>query len=139
MIRTYSELIGYKTFLERFRYLVLNGKVGTSTFGHDRYLNQIFYSSPEWKKTRRRVIIRDEGRDLGVEGYDIHGTIYVHHINPITAEDIENRDSKLFDMDNLICCSGRTHEAITYGCEDLLPTDPIVRRPNDTCPWKLYS
>lgn len=136
MIRTYSEMITYKTFLERFRYLVLNGQVGVSTFGHDRFLNQTFYRSPEWRKTRQRVIIRDEGRDLGVEGYEIHGNIYVHHINPITAEDIENRDSKLFDLDNLICVSHNTHEAITYGCEDLLPTDPIVRRPNDTCPWK---
>lgn len=136
MIRSYSELITFETFLDRFNYLKLNGKVGVETFGWSRYLNQAFYASPEWKKTRRRVIIRDEGRDLGLEGYDIRGTIYVHHLNPITSEDIENRDPKLFSMDNLICVSYRTHEAITYGSEELLPTDPIIRRPNDMCPWK---
>lgn len=136
MIRTYSELMTFDTFLDRFNYLKLNGKIGDSTFGWSRYLNQAFYSSPEWKKTRRRVIIRDEGLDLGVEGYDIYGPIYVHHINPITPEDIEERSSKLFDMDNLICVSRRTHDAITLGDQDLLPTDPIIRRPNDTCPWR---
>lgn len=136
MIKTYSELIQFDTFLDRFNYLKLNGKVGLETFGWSRYLNQAFYSSPEWKKTRRRVIIRDNGRDLGMEGYEIYGTIYVHHIDPISPEDIENRDPKLFDLDNLICVSRRTHDAITLGDEDLLPTDPIIRRPNDTCPWK---
>lgn len=136
MIKSYSEMIQFDTFLDRFRYLALNGQVGDMTFGGRRYLNQAFYTSPEWKRTRRRVIIRDNGCDLGVEGYDIHGSIYVHHINPITMEDIEERSPKLFDMDNLICVSYTTHEAITYGSEDILPKDPVIRRPNDTCPWR---
>lgn len=136
MIRSYSELSKLDTFLDRFNYLKLNGSVGSETFGWSRYLNQAFYSSPEWKKTRRRVIIRDNGNDLGLDGYSIYGPIYVHHMNPITPEDIENRDPKLFDMDGLICVSRRTHEAITLGDLDLLPKDPIVRKPNDTCPWK---
>lgn len=136
MIRSYSEMLQYPSFMERFRYLMLNGQVGDMTFGGRRYLNQAFYSSPEWKRTRRRVIIRDNGCDLGVEGYEIHGPIYVHHLNPITMDDIEDRSPKLFDMDNLICVSYLTHEAITYGSEDILPKDPVVRRPNDTCPWK---
>jgi len=136
MIRSYSEMLQYPSFMERFRYLMLTGQVGDMTFGGRRYLNQAFYSSPEWKRTRRRVIIRDNGCDLGVEGYEIHGPIYVHHLNPITTDDIEDRSPKLFDMDNLICVSYLTHEAITYGSEDILPKDPVVRRPNDTCPWK---
>lgn len=136
MIKSYSEMIQFDAFLDRFRYLVLNGQVGDMTFGGRRYLNQAFYTSPEWKRTRRRAIIRDNGCDLGVEGYDIHGPIYVHHINPITMEDIEERSPKLFDMDNLICVSYTTHEAITYGSEDILPKDPVIRRPNDTCPWR---
>ena len=136
MIRSYSEMLQYPSFMERFRYLMLNGQVGDMTFGGRRYLNQAFYSSPEWKRTRRRVIIRDNGCDLGVEGYEIHGPIYVHHLNPITMDDIEERSPKLFDMDNLICVSYLTHEAITYGSEDILPKDPVVRRPNDTCPWR---
>lgn len=136
MIRSYSELSKLNTFLDRFNYLKLNGCVGTETFGWSRYLNQALYWSSEWKKTRRRVIIRDNGNDLGLDGYSIYGPIYVHHMNPITPEDIENRDPKLFDMDGLICVSRRTHEAITLGDLDLLPKDPIVRKPNDTCPWK---
>lgn len=136
MIRSYSEMLQYPSFMERFRYLMLNGQVGDMTFGGRRYLNQVFYSSPEWKRTRRRVIIRDNGCDLGVEGYEIHGPIYVHHLNPITTDDIEERSPKLFDMDNLICVSYLTHEAITYGSEDILPKDPVVRKPNDTCPWR---
>lgn len=136
MIKSYSEMIQFDTFLDRFRYLALNGQVGDMTFGGRRYLNQAFYTSPEWKRTRRRAIIRDNGCDLGVEGYDIRGPIYVHHINPITMEDIEERSPKLFDMDNLICVSYTTHEAITYGSEDILPKDPVIRRPNDTCPWR---
>lgn len=136
MIRSYSEMLQYPSFMERFRYLMLNGQVGDMTFGGRRCLNQAFYSSPEWKRTRRRVIIRDNGCDLGVEGYEIYGPIYVHHLNPITTDDIEERSPKLFDMNNLICVSYLTHEAITYGSEDILPKDPIVRKPNDTCPWK---
>lgn len=136
MIRSYSEMLRYPSFMERFRYLMLNGQVGDMTFGGRRYLNQAFYSSSEWKRTRRRVIIRDNGCDLGVEGYEIHGPIYVHHLNPITMDDIEERSPKLFDMDNLICVSYLTHEAITYGSADILPKDPVVRKPNDTCPWR---
>lgn len=125
-----------KSFLDRFKYLKLNGAVSETTFGSSRYLNQAFYRSSEWKKTRSRIIIRDLGCDLGVEGYDIYGRIYIHHINPITIEDVEERSTDLFDPDNLICVSFDTHEAIHYGDENLLRKDPIVRRKNDTCPWK---
>lgn len=136
MIRTYSELSKLSTFKERFDYLKLNGKVGEDTFGHSRFLNQDFYSSPEWRRTRRNIIVRDNGCDMGLDGYSIQGRIYVHHINPITVDDILERRSKLFDPENLICVSSMTHEAITYGIEDMLPTDPVIRRPNDTCPWR---
>ena len=136
MIRTYSELSNLQTFKERFDYLNLNGKVGEDTFGHSRFLNQDFYSSPEWRRTRRNIIIRDNGCDMGLEGYSIQGRIYVHHINPITVDDILERRPCLFDPENLICVSSMTHEAITYGIEDMLPTDPVIRRPNDTCPWR---
>lgn len=136
MIRTYSELSKLSTFKERFDYLKLNGKVGEDTFGHSRFLNQDFYSSPEWRRTRRNIIVRDNGCDMGLEGYSIQGRIYVHHINPITVDDILERRPCLFDPENLICVSSMTHEAITYGIEDMLPTDPVIRRPNDTCPWR---
>lgn len=136
MIRTYSELSNFQTFKERFDYLKLNGKVGEDTFGHSRFLNQDFYSSPEWRRTRRNIIVRDNGCDMGLEGYSIQGRIYVHHINPITVDDILERRPCLFDSENLICVSSMTHEAITYGIEDMLPTDPVIRRPNDTCPWR---
>lgn len=136
MIRTYSELSNLQTFKERFDYLKLNGKVGEDTFGHSRFLNQDFYSSLEWRRTRRNIIIRDNGCDMGLDGYSIQGRIYVHHINPITVDDILERRPCLFDPENLICVSSMTHEAITYGIEDMLPTDPVIRRPNDTCPWR---
>lgn len=136
MIRTYSELSNLQTFKERFDYLKLNGKVGEDTFGHSRFLNQDFYSSPEWRRTRRNIIVRDNGYDMGLEGYSIQGRIYVHHINPITVDDILERRLCLFDPENLICVSSMTHEAITYGIEDMLPTDPVIRRSNDTCPWR---
>ena len=136
MIRTYSELSRLSTFKERFDYLKLNGKVGDDTFGHSRFLNQDFYSSPEWRRTRRNIIVRDNGCDMGLDGYSIQGRIYVHHINPITVDDILERRPCLFDPENLICVSSMTHEAITYGIEDMLPTDPVIRRPNDTCPWR---
>lgn len=136
MIRTYSELSKLSTFKERFDYLKLNGKVGEDTFGHSRFLNQDFYSSPEWRRTRRNIIIRDNGCDMGLDGYSIQGRIYVHHINPITVDDILERRPCLFDPENLICVSSMTHEAITYGIEDMIPTDPVIRRPNDTCPWR---
>lgn len=136
MIRTYSELSKLSTFKERFDCLKLNGKVGEDTFGHSRFLNQDFYSSPEWRRTRRNIIVRDNGCDMGLDGYSIQGRIYVHHINPITVDDILERRPCLFDPENLICVSSMTHEAITYGIEDMLPTDPVIRRPNDTCPWR---
>lgn len=135
-IRTYSELSKLKTLKERFEYLRLDGKVGEDTFGFDRYLNQMFYKLPEWKKVRREVIIRDDGCDLGVEGFDIMGTIIVHHMNPITKQQIINHDPILFDPEFLISSSTLTHNAIHYGDSNLLPRDLIERRKNDTCPWR---
>ena len=137
MNRTYSELIKLKTFEERFDYLKLNGTVGKDTFGFDRYMNQLLYhNSKEWKAVRRKVIVRDNGCDLGVEGYDILGKILVHHLNPITKDDIKNRSPTIFDLNNLICVSHNTHNAIHYGDENLLVKAPIERKLNDTCPWK---
>lgn len=135
-IRTYSELIRLPTFLERFNYLKLNGRVGEETFGCHRYLNQVFYHSKEWRRIRDFVIVRDNGCDLGVSGYDIFGKILIHHMNPITADDIRNRSDYLLNPDYLICVSHMTHEAITYGDERLLVTEPIERAPNDTSPWR---
>ena len=135
-IRRYSELIQLPTFNERFEYLRLDGKAFEPTFGGSRMLNQIFYQTPEWKIARRKAIVRDMGNDLGMEGWPIFGHIYVHHMNPITKEDILNRDPKLFDLENLICCSFDTHNAVTFGQLDLLPKEFEERRPGDTCPWK---
>lgn len=134
---SYSEMIKLPSFVDRFEYLVLSGSVGHSTFGYSRYLNQAFYTSKEWKYTRRRVIIRDNGWDLAVEGYDIYNRLYVHHINPITLQDIEERNPMIFDMDNLVCCSFNTHQAIHFGDLTMIAQDPIERHPNDTCPWKV--
>lgn len=137
MIKTYSELIRLPTFEQRFAYLRLNGRVGEATFGYDRVLNQVFYRSPEWRTVRRNVIARDLGQDLACEGYDIFGHILVHHINPITLEDIAERSPKLFDMDNLITTQDSTHKAIHFGDESLLfSSKPTERRPNDMCPWR---
>lgn len=136
IIRTYSELERLETFEERFRYLKLTGKVGESTFGFDRYLNQLLYNSRRWKKTRDGIIIRDGACDLGVEGYDIYDIIIVHHLNPITIEDIELERAIVFDPEFLICTSKKTHNAIHFGDESLLPQMPIERRRNDTCPWR---
>lgn len=137
MIRTYSELLTFKTFEERFDYLKLNGIVGKDTFGFDRYMNQLLYhNSKEWKAVRNKVIVRDNGCDLGMEGYDILGRILVHHLNPITIDDIKNRSPTIFDLNNLICVSHNTHNAIHYGDESLLVKAPIERKLNDTCPWK---
>ena len=137
MNRTYSELIKLKTFEERFDYLKLNGTVGKDTFGFDRYMNQLLYhNSKEWKAVRRKVIVRDNGCDLGVEGYDVLGKILVHHLNPITIDDIKNRSPTIFDLNNLICVSHNTHNAIHYGDENLLVKAPIERKLNDACPWK---
>ena len=136
LIKSYSELITLPTFEERFRYLKLGGAVGQETFGFDRYLNQVFYTSKEWKAVRDIVIVRDNGCDLGLDGYDIHGRIYIHHINPISMEDLINRTKFLLDPEYLITVAHITHNAIHYGDESLLPTAPIVRTKNDTCPWK---
>lgn len=135
-IRTYSELIAFQTFKERFNYLKLDGLVGESTFGFDRYLNQMFYRSQRWKEIRDFVIIRDNGCDLGVEGYDIHSRIVIHHMNPITIEDIRKESEFLLDPEFLICTIHNTHNAIHYGDENLLIKAPIERSKNDTCPWK---
>ena len=135
-IKTYSELITIPTFEERFEYLQLKGSVGKDTFGYDRYLNQVLYRSPEWKRLRSQIIIRDCGCDLACEGYDIHSKVLIHHLNPITVEDVLARSRKVFDPDNLVCVSHNTHNAIHYGDVDLLVTGPIIRTKNDTCPWR---
>lgn len=135
-IRTYSELCQLSTFEDRFDYLRLNGSVGKDTFGFDRYLNQQFYRSSEWKRIRDRVILRDNGCDLGVEGYEIRGRILIHHINPISVEDIHTMSGLLMNPEYLICVSHRTHNAIHYGDESLIITAPIERTQNDTCPWR---
>lgn len=136
MFKSYSELITIPTFLERYRYLKLNGRVGEATFGHDRYLNQILYTSQEWRRFRDKILIRDEGRDLGIPGFEIPGGAIIHHINPITVNDVLNRDPKVFDPENVITVSHNTHEAIHYGNETKLIIEPNIRRPNDTCPWR---
>lgn len=137
IIRTYSELIQISTFIERFRYLQLGGQVGVETFGYDRYLNQILYRTAEWKRFRNEIIVRDNGCDLGCEGYDIVGQkILVHHINPISVEDVLRRDPKVFDPENVISTILNTHNAIHYSDESLLVTEPIERKPNDTCLWR---
>ena len=135
-IRTYSELITIPTFEERFEYLQLKGSVGKDTFGYDRYLNQVLYRSPEWKRLRNQIIIRDGGCDLACDGYDVYGKVLIHHLNPITVEDVLSRSRKVFDPDNLVCVSHNTHNAIHYGDMDLLVTGPIIRTKNDTCPWR---
>lgn len=134
--RTYSELIALPTFLERYRYLKLGGIVGAETFGYDRYLNQVLYRSDEWKRFRRDIILRDKGNDLACEGYEICDKILVHHIDPITVDDVLRRHPKIFDPENVICTSLNTHNAIHYGDESLLNLGPIERTANDTCPWK---
>lgn len=136
IIRTYSEMLTFPTLEERFRYLQLKGSVGKDTFGYDRYLNQILYHSEEWKSFRNGIIIRDNGCDLACEGYEIHKRILVHHIDPITVEDVLNRNPKVFDPENVVCVSHMTHNAIHYGDENLLITAPVERSPNDTCPWR---
>ena len=135
-IRTYSELITIQTFEERFEYLQLKGSIGKDTFGYDRYLNQVLYRSPEWKRLRNQIIIRDGGCDLACDGYDIYDKVLIHHLNPITVEDVLARSRKVFDPDNLVCVSHNTHNAIHYGDVDLLVTGPIIRTKNDTCPWR---
>ena len=136
IIRTYTELVQLKTFEERYEYLRLGGIVGQDTFGFDRYLNQRFYRSPEWKQIRRDVIIRDEGRDLAMEGYELDKGIYVHHMNPITAKDLVDVTDWLLNPEYLVCVSKRTHDAIHFGDKSLLPELPKERTLNDMCPWK---
>lgn len=135
-IRCYKDLSKLKTFKERYDYLRIGGIVGEDTFGFDRYLNQALYTSKEWKDARRDVIIRDDGCDMGLEDYPIGKGLIVHHMNPITKEDIEKRCDKIFDPEFLICVSFDTHNAIHYGDESLLPKELIERQPNDTCPWR---
>lgn len=135
-IRTYSELIKLRTFRERYEYLRLDGRVGQETFGFDRYLNQIFYKSKEWLSVRDLVILRDNGCDLGMEGYEIFGRILIHHMNPITKQEISERSDLLLNPEYLICTADRTHNCIHYGDETQLITEPIERMKNDTCPWK---
>lgn len=135
-IRTYSELITLPTFEERYQYLRLNGRVGEETFGFDRWLNQRFYKDPEWLAIRDEVIIRDNGCDLAFPGREIYSRILIHHMNPITKDDILQRSKYLLDPEYLICTIKNTHDAIHYGDENLLVKGPVERKPNDTCPWR---
>lgn len=135
-MRTYSELALLPTFKERFEYLKLSSVVGKDTFGFDRYLNQQFYRTSVWKKVRDAVIIRDNGCDLGVEGYEIYDRILIHHMNPITVDDIIKHSDWILDPNQLICTSFRTHNAIHYGDISLIDKQPTIRKPNDTCPWR---
>lgn len=137
MIRTFSELRKIKDFEERYLYLRLYGVVGRDTFGFDRYLNQTMYTSNRWLKTRDIVILRDNGCDLGVKEYPISGRIIVHHMNPISVSEIANGNDEIFDPEFLVCVSSNTHLAIHYGDKNLLPKLPVMRQPNDTCPWLL--
>lgn len=137
-LRTYSELVKINSFEERYRYLKLNGAVGEDTFGFDRYINQVFYHSPEWKRLRREIILRDNSCDLAFDGYEIFGKIYVHHMNPVTLRDIAQRKDELLNPEYLVCVSHETHNAIHYGDDSrILTVDPIVRSPHDTSPWRL--
>lgn len=135
-IKCYSELILLPTFQARYQYLRLNGEVGKETFGFDRYMNQFFYRSSEWRRVRDFVISRDEGCDLGIPGREIFGRVIIHHMNPIRPEDIRNRSELLLNPEYLITTIHDTHLAIHYGDEHLLLQEPVERRPNDTCPWK---
>lgn len=137
IIKSYSRVITLPTFEERYDYLKLDGKVAHETFGVHRWLNQNLYTSSKWKKIRREVLIRDNGCDLAVEGYDIFGKVFIHHINPITLDDIRNDSYLLYDLDNLICVSKRTHDMIHYGNPgDSVYSKIAERSPNDTCPWR---
>ena len=137
-IKSYSELITLPTFMDRFKYLKMNGKVGEETFGFDRYLNQMFYRTPEWKSIRRKIILRDGGCDLGIEDREIPKgvRIYIHHMNPISPKDIANKLDWILDPEYLICTTKVTHDAIHYGDETLLYSEPIERTKGDTCPWR---
>lgn len=136
IIKSYTELITLPTFEERYRYLRLSGAVGRDTFGFDRYLNQVFYQSQRWREVRDHVIIRDNGCDLGIEGREIYGKVIVHHMNPLTLDDIEKESAFLLDPEYLISTTHDTHNAIHYGDENLLVKAPVERTKNDTCPWR---
>lgn len=135
-MRTFKELDRLKTFDERYEYLRLKGVVGRDTFGFDRYINQMFYKSDEWKRVRDKVIVRDNGCDMGDEEHPIMGRIIIHHMNPIRKEDFNVNPDFLLNPNYLVCVSHNTHNAIHYGSINLLPREPIERKPNDTCPWR---
>lgn len=135
MIRTYHELVRYETFEQRFKYLLLGGRVGRATFGFDRYINQQFYTSKEWRAVRRDVISRDNGCDLGIEGLEIHQGLYIHHMNPITIQDVREGNESILDPEFLITVTHETHNAIHYGAADHKPNRYIPRTPNDTKLW----
>lgn len=132
----YSELMEIPTFEERFEYLNLLGKVGAETFGYDRWQNQRFYRSAEWKRFRDDIIIRDNGCDLAIPDRQIFGRVHIHHLNPVSLDELANGSDSLLDPENVVCVSLLTHNAIHYGDTSILYKDPVVRRPNDTCPWK---
>lgn len=136
MIRRYSELARLGTFEERYEYLRLRGQVGDATFGYDRWMNQDFYASREWRQIRHHVIARDSACDLGVEGYEIFDRVYIHHMNPITSEDLKRGNPDIIDPEYLISCTHKTHNAIHYGAERHLPRQFVERRPGDTQLWK---
>lgn len=136
MILTYSELIQIPSFEERFKYCQLNAAVGIETFGFDRYLNQSLYRSARWRSLRNQIIIRDNGCDLADPSYPIAKRVLIHHLNPITEQDILNESSVIYDPENLICVSHDTHNAIHYGTEEVMSKAPVERVPNDTCPWR---
>lgn len=133
---SYREMLQFETFEDRFEYLSQCSKVGESTFGYDRFMNQDFYRSTMWKKIRNKIIVRDSGCDLGIPGMEIQGKIYIHHINPINLDDLVRSSSLLLDEDNLVCVSFDTHQAIHFSDKSLLPQMPVARTPNDTCPWR---
>jgi hypothetical protein len=135
MIKTYSRLRRFETFEERYRYLALRGTVGESTFGFDRWANQAFYRSTEWRNARHGIIVRDNGCDLGIEGYEIHSGLTIHHLNPITLQQIESGDPCILDPENLITVTHNTHNAIHYGDERMLPRPLVERKPGDTKLW----
>ena len=135
MKKSYTELSKLKTFEERFNYLKLDGKVGSETFGYDRYLNQIFYKSQKWKQARDKVIIRDNGCDLGIDGYQINDKIIIHHMNPISLEELESGSNEIYDPEYLICVSDTTHNAIHFGNDNILEKIIIERKPGDTKLW----
>lgn len=135
MIRSYLEVSRLKTFQERYEYLKLGARIGKETFGMDRYVNQVFYQSREWRQARTKVIVRDEGFDLGIEGYPCGFGSIVHHINPITVEQIVNADPIIFDLNNLILCSVDTHDMIHFGGDAPYHQELVERKPNDQCPW----